>query len=318
MSYALTVGTITFLMTVIWGGPLIQLLQQKRIGKQIRVEGPSSHIVKTGTPTMGGLLILIPVLVITVVANLLERYSILLPLGVLVSCAAVGGVDDMLNLVGGDSRGLSVRTKFILLGAIGLSAGWILYALLGMDTLYFPRLGELQIGVWFALVAAVAVAGTAHAVNLTDGLDGLAGGCAAVGFACYGVIAYLQNQSYLVTFCFTMVGAILAFLWYNAHPAQVFMGDVGSLTLGATLAVVALMTGHILLLPIIGAIFVVEALSVIAQVGYYKVSHGKRLFKMTPIHHHFEILGWSETQITQRFWLIAMLTGMLGIALALV
>ena len=318
MSYALTVGTITFLMTVIWGGPLIQLLQQKGIGKQIRVEGPSSHIVKTGTPTMGGLLILIPVVLITVVANLIGKYSILLPIGVLVSCAAVGGTDDMLNLVGGDSRGLSVRVKFILLGVIGLAAGWILNSLLGMDTLYFPRLGEYKVGVWFALVAAVAVAGTAHAVNLTDGLDGLAGGAAAVSFACYGVIAYLQHQAYLVTFSFTMVGAILAFLWYNAHPAQVFMGDVGSLTLGAVLAVVALMTGHVLLLPIIGAIFLVEALSVMAQVAYYKLTNGKRLFKMTPIHHHFELLGWSETQITQRFWLLAMLTGMLGIALALI
>ena len=318
MSYSLTVGTITFLMTVIWGGPLIQFLQQKRIGKQIRVEGPSSHIVKMGTPTMGGLLILIPVLLITVVANLFGRYSILLPVGVLVSCAVVGGADDMLNLVGGETRGLSVRVKFFLLGVIGLSAGWILYALLGMDTLYFPRLGEFKVGIWFALVAAAAVAGTAHAVNLTDGLDGLAGGCAAVSFACYGVIAYLQQQAYLVTFCFTVVGAILAFLWYNAHPAQVFMGDIGSLTLGATLAVVALMTGHVLLLPIIGAVFVVEALSVMLQVSYFKFTHGRRLFKMTPIHHHFELLGWSETQITQRFWLIAMLTGMLGIALALI
>jgi len=193
-----------------------------------------------------------------------------------------------------------------------------LYRFLGLDTLYFPRLGELKVGVLFALIAALAVASSAHAVNLTDGLDGLAGGTAAVAFACYGIIAYLQHQAYLVTFCFTMVGAILAFLWYNAHPAQVFMGDVGSLTLGATLAVVALMTGHILLLPIIGAIFVVEALSVIAQVAYFKLTHGRRLFKMAPLHHHFELLGWSETQITQRFWLISMLAGMVGIALALI
>jgi phospho-N-acetylmuramoyl-pentapeptide-transferase len=318
MSYSLTVGTITFLMTVIWGGPLIQLLRQKGIGKQIRVEGPSSHIVKSGTPTMGGLLIIIPVLVITVVANLLGRYSILLPVGVLASCAAVGGVDDMLNLAGGENRGLSVRTKFLLLGVIGLTSGWVMYRLLGMDTLYFPRIGEFKVGVLFALVAAVAVAGSAHAVNLTDGLDGLAGGTAAVAFACYGIIAYLQHQAYLVTFCFTMVGAILAFLWYNAHPAQVFMGDVGSLTLGGTLAVVALMTGHVLLLPIIGAVFVAEALSVLAQVAFFKVTHGRRLLKMAPIHHHFELLGWSETQITQRFWLISMLTGMSGIALALI
>lgn len=318
MSYSLAVGTITFLMTVIWGGPLIQLLRQKRIGKQIRVEGPSSHVIKSGTPTMGGLLIIVPVVAITVGANLVNRYSMLLPLGVLAACAAVGAVDDMMNLVGGNGRGLSVRVKFALLGVIGLGAGWVLYRMLGMETLYFPMLGEFKVGIWFALVAALAVAGSAHAVNLADGLDGLAGGTAAIAFACYGVIAYLQHQEYLVTFCFTMVGATLAFLWYNAHPAQVFMGDVGSLTLGATLAVVALMTGHVLLLPIIGVIFVVEALSVTAQVAYFKLSGGRRLFKMAPIHHHFELLGWSETQITQRFWLLAMLAGMVGIALALI
>lgn len=318
MSYALTVGTLTFLIAVIWGGPLIQFLKRYRIGKQIRVEGPTSHIVKTGTPTMGGVLIVVSAVAITAVANLVGRYSILLPLGVLASCATVGAVDDLMNLVGRDSRGLSVRVKFVLLAAIGLVAGWALYRLLGMDTLYFPRLGEFKVGIWFAVVAAVAVAGSAHAVNLTDGLDGLAGGTVAIAFACYGIIAYLQHQAYLVTFSFTMVGATLAFLWYNAHPAQIFMGDIGSLTLGATLAVVALMTGHVLLLPIIGVIFVVEALSVMAQVAYFKLTHGRRLFKMTPIHHHFELLGWSETQITQRFWLIAMLAGMVGIALALI
>lgn len=318
MSYSLTVGTIAFLMTVIWGGPLIQLLKQRRIGKQIRVDGPSSHIIKSGTPTMGGLLIVVPAVAITVVANLMGRHSILLPLGVLASCTAIGIVDDMMNLVGGNGHGISGRVKFVLLGAIGLAAGWVLHSLLGMDTVYFPMLGEHQVGVWFVLLAALAVAGSAHAVNLADGLDGLAGGTAAIAFACYGVIAYLQNQEYLVTFCFTMVGATLAFLWFNAHPAQIFMGDTGSLTLGATLAAVALMTGHILLLPIVGIVFVVEALSVMAQTGYFKLTHGRRLFKMAPIHHHFELLGWSETQITQRFWLIAMLAGMVGIALALI
>ena len=200
---------------------------------------------------------------------------------------------------------------------IGLVAGYVMYQLFQMDTLYFPMLGEYNIGLWFIPVAALAVVGSANSVNLTDGLDGLAGGTAAVAFACYGVIAYLQNQAYLVTFSFTMVGATLAFLWYNAHPADVFMGDIGSLTLGGTLAVVALMTGHILLLPLIGMIFVAEALSVIAQVLYFKASHGKRLLKMAPIHHHLELMGWSESQITQRFWLLAMLSGMLGIALAL-
>ena len=318
MSYALTVGTLTFLITVIWGGPLIRFLKRHSIGKQIRVDGPSSNIVKTGTPTMGGILIIVPAVAVTMVANLVGRYSITLPLGVLACCAAVGAVDDMMGLVGGSRHGLSVRVKFILLSAIGLVAGWVLYQMMGMDTLYFPRLGEYKVGFWFALVAAIAVAGSAHAVNLTDGLDGLAGGTVAIAFACYGIIAYLQHQAYLVTFSFTMVGATLAFLWYNAHPAQVFMGDIGSLSLGATLAVVALMTGHILLLPVIGSIFVVEALSVMAQVGFYKLTHGRRLFKMTPIHHHFELKGWSETQITQRLWLLSMLSGMVGIALALI
>jgi phospho-N-acetylmuramoyl-pentapeptide-transferase len=142
--------------------------------------------------------------------------------------------------------------------------------------------------------------------------------CATVAFACYGIIAYRQGQEPLATFCFTVVGALIAFLWFNAFPAQLFMGDTGSLSLGATLAVVAVMTGHILLLPIIGFIFVAEAMSVILQVLYFKLTHGKRLFLMSPLHHHFELLGWSETQVSQRFWLISMLTGMIGIALALI
>jgi len=159
---------------------------------------------------------------------------------------------------------------------------------------------------------------TANAVNLTDGLDSLAGVCAAVAFACYGIIAHLQGQVPLVTFCFTVAGALLAFLWFNAHPALLFMGDAGSLSLGAALATVALMTGHILLLPVIGFVFVAEALSVILQVGYFKATGGRRLFNMAPLHHHFELHGWSETQVAQRFWLVSMISGMLGIALALV
>jgi phospho-N-acetylmuramoyl-pentapeptide-transferase len=149
-------------------------------------------------------------------------------------------------------------------------------------------------------------------------LDGLAGSIAAVSFTAYGVIAFLQGQIWLVAFAFTVVGAVFAFLWYNAHPAELFMGDVGSLAIGATLAVVALMTGQWLLLPIIGFVFVAEALSVILQVTYFKMTGGKRLFKMSPLHHHFELLGWSETHVTQRFWLVGILSAMLGIALALI
>jgi phospho-N-acetylmuramoyl-pentapeptide-transferase len=171
-------------------------------------------------------------------------------------------------------------------------------------------------------LAVVVIAGTTNAVNLADGLDGLAGGTAAINFATYGVIALRRGQPQLATFCFCIAGGILAFLWYNAHPAQLFMGDTGSLALGATLATVALMTLQWLLLPIIGLIFVSMALSVLIQTTYFKITRrlygtGRRIFKMAPIHHHFELLGWSEVQIVQRFWLISMLTGMLGIALAL-
>ncbi len=159
--------------------------------------------------------------------------------------------------------------------------------------------------------------GTSNAVNLTDGLDGLAGSIATVAFVAYGIVAYLQGQIYLVLFCFTIVGTVMAFLWYNAYPAELFMGDTGALALGATLGVVALMTGQWLLLPLIGLMFVAEAFSVILQVVYFKLTGGKRLFKMSPLHHHFELIGWSETHVTQRFWLIGIMSAMLGIALAL-
>jgi phospho-N-acetylmuramoyl-pentapeptide-transferase len=175
----------------------------------------------------------------------------------------------------------------------------------------------LDIGWLYVPAAAFLIVGGANAVNLTDGLDSLAGGTAAIAFVAYGVIAYLQGQVYLVTFCFTVVGAVFGFLWYNAYPAQLFMGDIGALALGGTLATVALMTEQWLLLAIVGIVFVAEALSVAAQVGYFKMTKGKRLFKMAPLHHHFELLGWSEVQIVQRFWLIAMLAAMVGIALAL-
>ena len=166
-------------------------------------------------------------------------------------------------------------------------------------------------------LAWLAIVGTANAVNLTDGLDGLAGHTAAVAFAAYGTIAFLQGQVYLVTFCFTVAGALLAFLWFNAHPAQVIMGDTGALALGATLAVVALMLGQVLLLPIIGFIYAMVALSVLAQVGYFRLTSGKRLLRRAPLHRHFELMGWSQMQVAQRFWLLSMITGLLGVALAL-
>jgi phospho-N-acetylmuramoyl-pentapeptide-transferase len=242
-------------------------------------------------------------------------------MGTMALATLLGWYDDRLTLVGRKSEGMRARTKFALLGLIALLASLVLWDPngLGINFAYLPGVKKpFEIGWLVVPLALLAVMGSAHAVNLTDGLDSLAGHTAAVAFACYGIIATLYGQIYLVTFCFTVAGALLGFLWFNAHPAEVFMGDTGSLALGATLAIVAMMLGQVLLLLFIGFVFVAEALSVMLQVLFFKLSGGRRLFRMAPLHHHFEMMGWSETQVAQRFWLISMVSGLLGVALALV
>jgi phospho-N-acetylmuramoyl-pentapeptide-transferase len=185
--------------------------------------------------------------------------------------------------------------------------------------LFLPNIPEeIPLGIWYLPIAMFVIVSSSNAVNLTDGLDGLAGLISATAFAAYGAIALLQGQTFLVRFCFTVVGALFAFLWYNAHPAELFMGDTGAQSLGATLAVVALMTGQWALLPVIAIIPVSVTVSVILQVGYFKITKGRRLFKMAPLHNHFELSGWSETHIVQRFWLVALLSAMIGVAFALI
>ncbi|MCX7624523.1 MAG: phospho-N-acetylmuramoyl-pentapeptide-transferase [Thermomicrobium sp.] len=318
LALSLALSGVAFVITVGIGKPYIGWLRRHNIGKQIRVEGPEGHRTKLGTPTMGGFMFTVPVIVLTLVFNLAGRLSMLLPLGVLIGTAVLGAIDDRLSLVTTRRGGLTARFKMAWLLLFSTVAALILHFPLGLRSIYIPFLGKFEIGLWYLPIAILAIAGTANAVNLTDGLDTLAGGTAAVAFTAYGIIAFLQGQIQVVTFCFTMVGAVLGFLWYNAHPAQVFMGDTGSLALGAALATAAFMTGQWLLLPVIGVVFVAEALSVILQVVYFKLTGGKRLFRMAPLHHHFELLGWSETQITMRFWLVSMMAGLLGIALALV
>jgi phospho-N-acetylmuramoyl-pentapeptide-transferase len=348
MAYALTLGTFSFLFAVIWGGPLIAYLRRHGIGKQIRFNGPSSHQMKTGTPTMGGLMILAPVSFITLSAGfvqlmastsfgrtLLDRLgvarmfffgrSLLVPLGVMLGFGLLGAIDDWAGARGYRSgEGLLGRWKLVIQLVLAIITALVLhFGPPDLHSVALPGVPEkIDIGFWWLPIAIFIIVGSSNAVNLTDGLDGLAGSIAAICFLCYGIIAFLQDQGWLLAFCFTMVGAIMAFLWYNAYPADLFMGDVGSEALGATLAVVALMTGQWLLLPIIGIVFVAETLSVILQVAYFKFTRirygrGRRIFKMTPLHHHFELLGWSETQVTQRFWLVAILAAMLGVALAL-
>ncbi|PWH18910.1 MAG: phospho-N-acetylmuramoyl-pentapeptide-transferase [Ardenticatenia bacterium] len=325
MQYPLTLAAISFLVAVIWGAPLINLLRRWRIGKQVRVDGPARHQMKVGTPTMGGLMILVPVLVITGVLNLANLWgltligrSILVPMGVMAAYGLLGALDDLTG-VRRVPTGMLARHKFIWQTLLAGITALVLHYGLGLRSVAVPGIPEkIDIGVWYIPIATFIIVATSNAVNLADGLDGLAGSLCTLAFAAYGVIAYLQGQTWLVAFDFTVVGGVLAFLWYNAYPAQLFMGDTGSLALGATLGVVALMTGQWLLLPVVGAVFLAEALSDILQVAYFKLTKGKRLFRMAPLHHHFELLGWSETQVTQRFWLVGILMAMLGVALALI
>ena len=324
---ALSLGGITFLLAVIWGGPLIQVLRRLGVGKKIRIEGPERHVTKLGTPTMGGWLIVISVLTVTAVLNLVSLLSeltvlgpsILLPTLVLLAFAVLGAVDDWFGVKGRRrGEGMRARTKFLWQVVLAGGAALALKYGLQAPELFLPNYPEgISLGIWYIPIAMFVIVASTNAVNLTDGLDGLAGLIAATAFAAYGAIAMLQGQEFLVRFCFTVVGAIFAFLWYNVHPAEMIMGDTGSLSLGATLGVVALMTGQWILLPVIAIIPVSVVISVILQIAYFRVTHGRRLFKMAPLHHHFELVGWSETQVVQRFWLVALLTAMIGVALAL-
>jgi phospho-N-acetylmuramoyl-pentapeptide-transferase len=324
---ALSLAGLSFILTVIWGGPLLRILRHFRIGKQIRVEEPGKHFVKMGTPTMGGIMILLPVALITVMLNavnligmrLLGR-SVLVPLAAMLGYAILGALDDWEGIRGKRrGEGMRIRTKFIAQILLGLVLASVLKYVLEVPDMFLPGLKyEVDLGWLYVPIAGFIIVSMSNAVNFTDGLDGMAGLISATIFVAYGGIALLQGQVFIARFCFTMVGALFGFLWFNVHPAQLFMGDTGSLPLGATIAVIALMTGQWALLPIIAIIPFSEALSDVIQIAYYKVTKGRRFFKMAPIHLHFELLGWSETQIVQRFWLIGLVAAMLGVGLAMI
>jgi phospho-N-acetylmuramoyl-pentapeptide-transferase len=326
-SLSLALAGLSFMMTVIWGGPLLRILRHFKIGKIIRVEEPSKHNIKMGTPTMGGVMIILPVAMLTILLNAVSLMglnifgrSLLVPLFAMLAYGFLGAIDDWQGLSGKrKGEGMRARTKFVVQIVLALGLAFVIKYLLGAPELFLPGFpGEISLGIWYVPIAAVIIAGMSNAVNFTDGLDGLAGLISATAFAAYGGLALMQGQTFLARFCFTMVGALFGFLWFNVHPAELFMGDTGALSLGATLAVVALMTGQWIILPLIAIIPVSELFSVIIQVTYFKWTKGRRFFKMSPLHFHFELLGWSETQIVQRFWLIGLLSAMLGIGLALV
>src|SRR3990167_4074065 len=319
-------ATLSFLVAILWTPLFTDFLYKNRLGKKIRQTGfdeksapifYSLHKHKENTPTMGGLLIWITVAVITFVMNLNQART-WLPLFVLVATGLVGAADDLMNIYGiGPNRGgLRFRWKLILYAIIALIGAWWFYSKLGLNVISIPGLGQLEIGAWYIPLFVIVLVFTTFSANETDGLDGLAGGVMASAFAAFGMIAIIQGKPELAAFCGTVLGALMAFLWFNIYPARFFMGDTGAMALGMTLGVVAFLTNSALLLFVIGFIFVLEAFSVIVQI-ISKKFFKRKIFLSSPIHHHFEALGWPETKITMRFWIIAAISASLGLAIAL-
>ena len=312
-----------FLLGLVLGAPYIRLLRRLRMGKQVRREGPPSHLVtKQGMVTMGGLLFIFVVLVLWLFVLLLlppdqrDDYlpQTIVPIGTLIAVGILGFIDDYVNVVYG--FGIRGRHKLVWQSIVALAAALYIQRHFGITGVFVPLIGEWEIGaVAFVVLAVFAIVAMSNGVNLTDGLDGLAGGTAVFAFLSFAFIAAARGYPWLVVFCGAMVGALLAYLWYNVHPADFMMGDVGSLALGATLTTIALTTGFILLLPIAGVIFVAETVSVVLQVGSFKL-RGKRIFRMSPLHNHFELIGWPEEKTTIRFWLIGALAGIVAAILA--
>jgi phospho-N-acetylmuramoyl-pentapeptide-transferase len=307
---------LAFALVVILMPPYIRLLRHFGFAKQIREEGPQAHMAKWGTPTMGGLLIILVVLGIFLALRWPIQGGIIAPVATLALVGLLGAVDDYLNARTGE--GISARQKLLWQTVVAVFVAWQIQSTYAISGIRVPFIGDVLIEPWVYIpFAAFAIVASSNAVNITDGLDGLAGGTLAFAFVSFMIIALLNvpvqpNVAFLSAL---IIGALLGFLWFNVHPAQVFMGDSGSLSLGATLAVVALITGQILVLPIIGLVFVVETMSDIIQIGYFKLSGGKRVFRMAPLHHHFELGGWDEEKITLRFWIVAILAGLLGVTL---
>lgn len=267
-------------------------------------------------PTMAGLVFVIAITLVTLFN--LDRGQTWLPLAALVGGGLVGLLDDIINIRGSGKgvAGLRSNIKFAMITAIGLALGWFFFVKLGIDVIHVPFVGDVTLGWWIVPLFAFVVVATGNAVNISDGLDGLAGGLVSISYGAFGIIALLQGQFILAGFCFTVVGALLSYLWFNIFPARFFMGDVGSFALGTSLGVVAMLTNTLLLLPIIGLLFVIEAGSSLIQIFSKKVFK-RKIFISAPIHHHLEAIGWQETKVTMRFWVIACVTAFIGVFMAL-
>ncbi|MBI2571048.1 MAG: phospho-N-acetylmuramoyl-pentapeptide-transferase [Candidatus Schekmanbacteria bacterium] len=321
------------LISLLLGPTVIRRLRAIQVGQQVRKDGPQTHLSKAGTPTMGGLLILLATVVPTLMWADLSNLAIWLALASLVGCGAIGVLDDLAKVRGKSSAGLAARGKLVLQWTLALGVGAVLTWLPpaeGMSALQVPVLKHvhLELGVLYVLFAGLVIVGSSNAVNLTDGLDGLAIGPVTIAAGTFAVLSYVAGHSVaagylgidylrhageLSVFCAALFGAGLGFLWFNAFPAQVFMGDSGSLALGGALGCVALLVKQELLLVVIGGVFVAEALSVLVQVGSFKL-FGRRVFDMAPLHHHFEMRGLSEPKIIVRFWIVSILLAVFALS----
>jgi len=313
-------AAIAFAVTVALGSKFIMFLQTRKFGQFVREEGPQTHLIKQGTPTMGGVVMLTGLaaaLLVVARPNVATLTTLLLVSAV----AGIGLYDDWQKISNRRNEGLSVRYKFLWLSLTVLLADVMALYYVGItQNVIFPGfdqnlvLGPGWMGVaLFSFLMLLVIVGTTNTVNLTDGLDGLAAGAGGIALLAYTAIAFLERQYDVAIICGAMVGAIVGFLWYNAHPAQVFMGDTGSLAIGGVLAAAAILTKTEMLLPIIGGIFVLEGLSVIVQYTVFRLSgRTRRIFKMAPLHHHFEMSGWQETQVVVRFWIIQFTFSVVG------
>ncbi|HEX6128650.1 MAG TPA: phospho-N-acetylmuramoyl-pentapeptide-transferase [Candidatus Limnocylindria bacterium] len=311
---------LAFVGVVLLGPVYINLLQRLGFGKQIRAEGPEGHEVKAGTPTMGGMLMVLVVMFLAMAMRIEDTYT-LTPMLALVGVGVLGAVDDFVNARTG--IGMRGRWKLVWQTVVALLAAFYIQRHFDITVINIPLVGQVVIGgLLFILFAAFVIVGVSNAVNLTDGLDGLAGGVLIFSFVAYLLIALVpvegvpEGRPNLAVFCALIIGALMGFLWFNVHPAQIFMGDAGALSMGATLAVVATITGQLPLLAVIGAVFFAVIMSVVLQVLSFRL-RGRRIFRMTPLHHHFELIGWAEEKITVRFWIVAALAGLLGLSLFL-
>jgi len=273
--------------------------------------------LKRNIPTMAGMITVIAIASITLLFNL-DRQQTWLPLAALIGGGFVGLLDDIINIrgLGGGVAGLRSSAKFLMITAIALALAWFFYVKLGYTEVHIPFIGDVMLGVLIIPLFVLAVVSTSNAVNISDGLDGLAGGLLATSYVVFAVIAMLQGNFGIAGFCFTVLGALLSYLWFNIYPARFFMGDVGSFALGTALGVVAMLTDTLFLLPIIGFLFVIEAGSSLIQILSKKIFK-RKIFLSAPIHHHFEAIGWPETKVTMRFWVIAQVVGSIGLLVAL-